>query len=51
MKVAPNAQTNFERMLAYTLLPCGHLAIKIHYMTSSIIDFYDYLIMLTSYSR
>ena len=54
MKIVPNAQTNFEEMLVKKRLLCSHLkqeVIKIQYVTSKIIDLYEYEIILISFSR
>ena len=49
-----NAQTNFEETLVWKRLLCSHLeqeVIKIKYVTSTIIDLYEYQIILISCSR
>ena len=54
MKMVPNVQTDFKQTLANKLLLCGHIeqeVIKIQYVTSSMIDLYEYQVILISYSR
>ena len=54
MKMVTNVQKDFEQTLANKLLLCGHLekkVIKIQYVTSSMIDLFEYQFILTSLSR